>query len=149
MLPSKTRGWDLLLSLVGHSGSTCSNGVGIAQVAALERSRGSGGGDDVHISIEFVQERHASGDVQLEDVFFRDVVQVLHQCAQTVAVSGDENVLACLEIGHDLSQEFRQVALTRQLQRFRLGDLILGQVAVSHIVARVVFTRLSSVTVRN
>ncbi len=62
----------------------------VAQVA--ERLHGQ-------VIVQFEQQRDAGRDVQLEDFLARDIVEVLVQRAQRVAVGGDQHGLAVLQLG--------------------------------------------------
>ena len=58
-------------------------------------------GDHLQIVVEFVGTWQAGRDVELDDVVIRDLVQVLDQCAQAVAVGGDQDRLAALQVRDD------------------------------------------------
>ena len=42
--------------------------------------------DWLEILVEVVYERNASGDVELDDLVLRDVIEVLHQSSESIAV---------------------------------------------------------------
>ncbi len=66
--------------------------VGIAQVVVSDRGQ---------VVFELVDERNARGNVQPDDVVVGDVVEVLHQRPETVAVGGDENAFTARDVGRD------------------------------------------------
>src|SRR3546814_6837253 len=63
-----------------------------------------------------------SSDVCSSDLLvIGDVGEVLHQCAERVAVGGDDDALACLQVGGDAFLPIGQDAGDGVLQRFRRG----------------------------
>jgi hypothetical protein len=62
--------------------------LGIAKVFVTNRSQ---------LGIEFIQQRYPGGDVQVHDVVIADLVEMLHQGSQAVAMSGDEHSLTSLD----------------------------------------------------
>src|SRR5690349_18841160 len=74
----------LLLPLGGYGLHSRFYLLGISEVVAIER---------LQIAVQFVHQRHSSGNVQFHDLALRNVVQVLHQRAQAVAVRRDQHLL--------------------------------------------------------
>src|SRR3546814_14188268 len=71
---------------------------------------------------QVVDDRLAGRDFQFGDLVIGDVGEVLHQCAERVAVGGDDDALACLQVGGDAFLPIGQDAGDGVLQRFRRGD---------------------------
>src|SRR5690606_26490387 len=93
----------LLSALVGHGGCAC--------CGCLRIQVGATGVDHGAISGDFIDQWDTGWDIQLCDVLIRDVVQVLDQRAQGVAVCGDENVLTLLGAWQNLSLVIRDETL--------------------------------------
>jgi hypothetical protein len=113
----------VILALRRHGGGACGSGLGVEVT--------TGAGRDV-VLVELVDQRNAGGDVEFGDVVVADALEVLHQAAQRVAVGGDENRLAGLEVGDDRVVPVRQLAVDHELQRLGAGHLAVD-VGVSHI----------------
>ena len=60
--------------------------LGIAQIVMA---------DWLHLGIQLVNKRHSGGNVQLEDILVRNVIEVFYECPQTVPVRGNDYTLAC------------------------------------------------------
>ncbi len=69
----------------------------IAQVFVTNRSQ---------LGIQFIQNRYPGRDVEVHDVVIADIVEVLHQGPQAVAVSGDEHSLPARMAGAMLSCQY-------------------------------------------
>ena len=50
--------------------------------------------DRFQIVVQLIDQRYARGDVQLDNLFVRDIVQVLHQRSQAVTMGGDDHLPA-------------------------------------------------------
>src|SRR5690606_16987950 len=97
-----------LLSLCGHGGSAGSRRLRVEVAAG---SRGT------VVLVELVDQRDARGDVQRGDVVVADVLELLHQTAQRVAVRGLTHGLACHQVGHDRALPVGQQAVDDELER--------------------------------
>jgi len=103
-----------LLGLVLNTLDARPNGIDITEVLSAEGGNGTvrrSGRDDIQVVVELVDQRSAGGDVELSNVILRNVVQVLDQGAEGVAVSGNDNVLAGLEVGGNLVLPVREDAV--------------------------------------
>ena len=89
---------------------------GIAQIAASER---------LQIVVQLVDQRNPGRDVQLDDVLVGDVVEILDQRAQRVAVRRDQHPLAGVNRRRDRLVPVRQESRDRVLQR--LGQREIGR----------------------
>ena len=63
-------------------------GLGVAEVVVAQR---------LQLLVELVDERDAGRDVELDDLVVADVVEILHQRAQAVAVRRDQHALAAVD----------------------------------------------------
>src|SRR5689334_8787952 len=102
-LCERSRAWWVLLlfALCGNRLHSGLNLLRIAEIVAPNR---------LQLGIEFVHQRHARGYVQLDDRFFRHVVQVLDQRSQAVSVRGDQYLLARLHFRSDAFMPVREEA---------------------------------------
>ena len=94
-----------LLGLVLNTLNACPNGIDITEVLSAEGGNGTislSGRDDVQVIIELVDERSSCGDVELGDLILGDVVQMLNESTKGVAVGGNDDVLAGLEVRGNL-----------------------------------------------
>lgn len=94
-----------LFGLVLDTLNACPNGIDITEVLSAEGGNGTisrSGRDDVQVIIELVDERSSGGDVELGDLILGDVVQMLNEGTEGVAVGGNDDVLAGLEVGGNL-----------------------------------------------
>ena len=97
--------------------------------------------DRLEVVVELVDERDAGRDVQLDDLRLGDVVEILHERAQAVAVRGDEHALARADRRRDRLVPVRQEARDRVLERFgqrQLGGRERRVARIARRVARVV-----------
>lgn len=77
---------DLLgLALIGDCVHRRSNGFLVAEVVAFDR---------LQIVVEFINERDAGRDVELENLFLSEVVEILHKGAEAVAMGCNDHALA-------------------------------------------------------
>src|SRR5699024_1892663 len=93
----------LLLTLGGYGDRTGCCCLRVEVLATLDLDR--------TIAIELVDQRHTGRQVQLGDVLIGDLIQVLDQRAQGVAVRDDEGSLRGLETRLDLGLVVRDKAL--------------------------------------
>ena len=93
--------------------------------------------DRLEIGIELVHQRHAVGDVELNDVAVRHAVQVFDQCANGVAVGHDQGLFARFQGWRNGVVPKGQHARDGVFQAFRQGD----QGWVNFCIALLVFFR--------
>ena len=86
------------------------------------------------IVVQFVHQRLTGRDFQAHDVFVGNAFDVFCQCAQGVAVCGDQDALAAQNSGGDLVFPERQYALQSNFQIFAVGYDIGGQVGIAAVV---------------
>ena len=101
---------------------------GIAQIIVADRAQ---------VIIQFVDQRLARGNVQVDDVVVRHIVQVLDQRAQAVAVGGDQHVAAGPDRRGDGLVPERQHARHGVLQALGGGQLVGRHLGVALVEARV------------
>src|SRR5690606_34870204 len=89
--------------------------------------------DGLEVLVKLVQKRDAGRDVELDDLFFADVVQVLDQRAQAVAVRRDQHALTPADGGGDVALPVGQKARDRVLQALGRGDLFGLEVAIARV----------------
>src|ERR1039457_6393270 len=85
--------------------------------------------------IQLVDERHPRGNIELYDISLADVVQILHQRAQAVAVRGDDYALAVLDGRSDGFVPQRQKARHRVLEALGERQFLLAEALVARVVA--------------
>ena len=112
------------LSLGSDGGSSLGNSLLIGQVVVL---------DGLEVNIELIDERNSGGNVQLNNLGLRDVVQVLDECAQRVTVGSNKNTLASLDGRGNLLVPQRQETLDSVEERLAQGDLLGGELSVASI----------------
>lgn len=114
----------LRLALRGHALDRLANRLLIAQ--ELHRN------DRLQVLVQLVHERNAGRQIQQHDRIIAELVQVLNDAAQTVAVRRNDDLLAGFHLRHDLLVPVGQRARNRQLQRLKhreLGRLRVARVA--------------------
>jgi hypothetical protein len=89
--------------------------------------------DRLQLIVQLVDERDPRRNVQLHDVLLADVVQILHERTQAVAVRGDEHALAARDRRRDRVVPVGQEARDRVLERLRAGNLLRPQARVARI----------------
>jgi uncharacterized protein DUF4139 len=120
--PKPARGSDL--DLVGHGLGGALGRLGIAEVAARAGPQ---------VVVELVEQRDARRDVEADDLAVADLVKVLDERAQAVAVGGDEHALAAAQGGGDLALPVGQEAPHRVFQALGEGDLFGPQLRVAGV----------------
>jgi len=129
-----------LFGLVLHTLNARPNSIDIAEVLSAEGCNGTigrRGRDDTQVIIELVDQRSASGDVELGNLILRNVVQMLDKGTEGVAVGGNDDVLSGLEVGNDLVLPVREDAVEGGGEG--LGEvLVKGVAGVPRIVGGVV-----------
>mmetsp|Transcript_104929 Transcript_104929/g.292034 ORF Transcript_104929/g.292034 Transcript_104929/m.292034 type:complete len:293 (+) Transcript_104929:179-1057(+) len=126
------------LRLVLHSLRRSLDLLRIAQVAAeLQRRHGQRGLDGLQVLVEVVHQGRARRDLQAGDDIVRDVLDVLHDGADGVAMRRHEHRLPRCELGLDLLLPIRHHALDHRLQRFRLRDILGIHAGVLRLLLRV------------
>ena len=116
------------LALGGDGGGGGGDGFLVAQVVVL---------DGLEVVVEFVDEGDAGGNVEADDLFVGDVVEVLDEGAEAIAVGGDDDALAVLEGGDDRFVPVGEEAGDRVLEAFGEGEFFEGEVGVARVVAGV------------
>ena len=129
-----------LLGLVLDTLNTRPHSINITKVLSTEGSNGTigrGSGNDVHVVIKLINEGSAGGDVELGNIGLGDVIKMLDKSTEGVAMSGNDNVLAGLEVGDDTVLPVGEDTVKSGGKR--LGKVIgKGVVGVTGIVGRVV-----------
>src|SRR5699024_4993544 len=110
-------------ALVGDRRDGVLGGLGI-EVAATGLHRGE-------VLVQFVHQRDAGGHVQAGDRGVVDTVEVLDDGAQRVAVRGQQDDLAGLQVRDDLFLPVRQCPLQHVLEAFGVRDGFTGIPGVS------------------
>ena len=80
----------LRFALVGDGGLRGGYRFGVAEVVVL---------DGLELVVELVDERHAGGDVELDDVLLGYAVEVFDERTEAVAVRGDDYAFAAADVG--------------------------------------------------
>src|SRR5262245_53937567 len=101
--------------------------LGIAEVLAAQR---------LQLIVELVDQWQARGDVQLDDVLIRDVIQVLDESPQAVSMSCDQHALARADGRGDCLVPVRQEALDGVLEALGPRQLAVRQRGVAAIMTR-------------
>ncbi len=78
--------------------------------------------DGAQVVGQFVDDGLAGRDFQMGDLVIGDVGEMLDQCAQRIAMGGDQHALAGLEVGGDRCFPIGQDAGDRVLEAFGRGD---------------------------
>lgn len=117
------------LTLVGNSLEGLANSLLIGEVVVL---------DGLEVSVQLVNEGDASGDIQLGDFGFGDIVQIFDQSTDRVTVSSNDNALARLDSGSDVAEPEWNKTSNSILQRLGLGDLLGLETLIAAIMARIV-----------
>jgi hypothetical protein len=73
---------------------------------------------------EFVHQRDTGGDVHVDDVGVSDVIEMLHEGAQGVAMGCDDYPPPCSKIWHDAVVPVRQEASQRVFERLTKWQLV-------------------------
>ena len=73
------------------------------------------------VTVEFVHQRNAGRDVELEDLFLRKVIEVHDERAEAVPVGDDDQPLTLLHAGENRRFPVRENALERVLQALAVG----------------------------
>ena len=84
---------------------------------------------DVPVAVEGIGAGHAGGDVDLQDLVGREVLELHHERAQAVAVGGDENALFGLELGLDVLLEVGPGTGDGVLEALGVGEVLLRHLA--------------------
>ena len=113
------------LRLIRDSLGRRRGGRGIAEVVVADR---------LQLVVQLVDERNAGRDVQLDDLRFGDVVEILDQRPQAVAVRGDQDALARRDRRRDRVVPVRQEPRDGVLQRFGQRQVAGAQTRVARIV---------------
>lgn len=93
--------------------------------------------DGMELLIQFVHEGDSGGDIQIDDIGVRHAIEMLHQRAQAVSMTGYQHVLAAPHRWRDLGPPVWQEPRSSILQALRRGELILRHVFVAGIMAGV------------
>ena len=76
---------------------------------------------DRAVLVELVDDRDAGRKLNVEDLLRGELLEVLDDGAERVAVSGDDDLLAALDAGEDVGLVVRDRALGRKLERLAAG----------------------------
>lgn len=74
--------------------------------------------------IELVHQRNAGGDIHVDDVGIADVIEMLHECSQGVAMGRDNYAPPRSKIRHDAVAPVRQEASKGVFERLTQGQLV-------------------------
>src|SRR5215471_6357850 len=107
----------LRLALVRHRGHRRADRRGVAEVIMLQR---------LQLAVELVDERLAGRDVETNDLLVGDVVEILDQRPQAVAVRSDDHALPRAHGRRDHAVPVRQKA----------GDGVLEALGARELIAR-------------
>ena len=102
----------LSLALVSHGSGLGCDGSGVAEVIVV---------DEVEVVVELEHVRSSCWDVKARDVLVGDALEVLHDAAERVAVSGYDDVVNLLELREDLALPERHDASDAVLKALGLG----------------------------
>lgn len=102
--------------------------IGVADVVLVEH---------VEVAVERIDERHARGNVDLEDLLWREPLELHDERAQRVAVRGDEHALASEHLRADDLLEVGPGAGDAVLQTLGIGQLVCRDIAVHVLGVRV------------
>src|SRR5262249_7656681 len=119
------------LALVGHRGHRRADRRGVAEVVMPQR---------LQVAVELVDERLAGWDVETHDLLVGDVVEILDQRPQAVAVRSDDHALAAAHGRRDHAVPVRQKAGDGVLEALGARELIardLGVPGVVHLEPRI------------
>lgn len=108
-----------LLRLICDSFNPSSDLFLVTKVTALKRSNGIGMRDGLEIIIELINQWNARRYVQSADFLVGDVVQILHKCTKSIAMSRDNDLLSRLDVGPNLIFPIRHEPLTSRLETLR------------------------------
>jgi len=122
---------------LSHDGTDPSNDiVSIAQITSGERSDALGMGNRFEVLIECIYKRHSGWYVELGNVIGRNVVQMLDESPESVAVRGDEKGFAGSDLGRNGIVPVGDKALLGELEGFGARKLIRVDVLVNGVVSR-------------
>mmetsp|Transcript_144533 Transcript_144533/g.366856 ORF Transcript_144533/g.366856 Transcript_144533/m.366856 type:complete len:231 (+) Transcript_144533:132-824(+) len=119
---------SLRLALVGDRRHLLGNLGRVHEVVLFE---------EVHVSVQLVDQGHSRRDVQLQDLRLRHALEVLADGAERVAMRRNHDALACHDARGDGVEPEGQHAVHGQLQGLSSRQCGLGHVPVERIVARV------------
>src|SRR5262245_61713019 len=113
------------LALVRHRGHRRADRRGVAEVVMPQR---------LQVAVELVDERLAGWDVETYDLLIGDVVEILDQRPQAVAVRGDDHALPGAHGRRDHAVPVRQKAGDGVLEAFGARELIARDVGIPGVV---------------
>ena len=102
----------LCLALVSHGSGLGSDGGCVAKIIVVY---------EVEVVVELEHVRSSCWDVKARDVLVGDALEVLHDAAERVAVSGHDDVVHLLELREDLALPERHDASDAILKALGLG----------------------------
>ena len=85
--------------------------------------------------VKVVDQRYPGRDIQRDDVLFGDLVEVLDQRPQAVAVSGDDHFLAALDRRYDRLVPVGKKSRDRVLETFGQRELGRAQPLITRVAA--------------
>lgn len=132
-----------LLGLVLDALDTSFDRGDVTKVTAAEGANAliGGGRDYIHVVVELVDEGSAGGNVELGDLGLVDIVQMLDEGAERVAVGSDDNVLTSLEVRNNTFLPVGEDAIEGGGEG--LGEVLIeGVVGVAGIVGGMMLGRL-------
>ncbi len=102
-----------LLSLVGNRFHRLADRIRVAQVIV---------GDWFQILIQLVHQRNTRGDIEFNNLVFRDVIQVFDQSPQAVAMRSNDDLLPGSYFRNNFLEPIGQKPLNSILQALRPGQ---------------------------
>mmetsp|Transcript_93990 Transcript_93990/g.196095 ORF Transcript_93990/g.196095 Transcript_93990/m.196095 type:complete len:341 (+) Transcript_93990:137-1159(+) len=119
---------SLRLALVGNSRHLLLDLLGVHQVVLL---------DEVQVAVQLVHQRHACGDVQLQNLSFGHALDVLADCPQGIAVGCHHDALAGHDAGRDGVEPEREHTVHSEGEGLCAREGRLGNMPVEGVVGRV------------
>ena len=86
--------------------------------------------------VQLVNQRNTRGDIHIDDVGIGNMVEIFDERTEAVPVACDQDVLAGFYSRGDLFVPAREEPRHRILQTFRGGKLLLAEIPIARIVAR-------------
>ena len=93
LLQNCTKGLLLGAGLIGNTLNGGLYDLGIAGISSREGGVGTLDADGLEVLVELVNEGNSGGDVEAADVRIRDVIKVLDEGTERVAVGSNQNLL--------------------------------------------------------
>src|SRR5664280_1049104 len=115
------------LCLVCDSGGSSRSSLRVAEVGMVDR---------FEVLVELIHERDARRDVQVDDVVIADAVEVLHESADRVAMSDDDNLPTGLHRRRDRLFPVRDEPGDGVLETLGQRQVVFGHISIARIMSR-------------